>query len=43
MNLKNVNTRVIFNTPLNNVQLSKDTKEQNTKLNKNYANEFELD
>ena len=32
MNLKNVNTRVIFNTPLNNVQLSKDTKEQNTKL-----------
>ena len=32
MNFKNVNTRVIFNTPLNNVQLSKDTKEQNTKL-----------
>ena len=25
MNLKNVNTRIIFNTPLNNVQLSKDT------------------
>lgn len=32
MNLKNVNTRIIFNTPLNNVQLSKDAKEQNTKL-----------
>ena len=32
MNLKNVNTRVIFNTPLNNVQLSKDAKEQNIKL-----------
>ena len=32
MNLKNVNTRVIFNTPLNNVQLNKDTNEQTTKL-----------
>lgn len=32
MNLKNINTRVIFNTPLNKVQLSKDAKEQNTKL-----------
>ena len=32
MNLKNVNTRIIFNTPLNNVQLNKDTKEQITKL-----------
>jgi len=32
MNLKNVNTRVIFNTPLNNVQSSKATKKKNTKL-----------
>ena len=32
MNLKNVNTRVIFNTPLNNVQLNKDTNEHTTKL-----------
>ena len=32
MNLKNVNTRVVFNTPLNNVQLSKDTNEHTTKL-----------
>ena len=32
MNLKNVNTRVIFNTPLNNVQSSKAIKKQNTKL-----------
>jgi len=32
MNLKNVNTRVIFNTPLNNVQSSKAAKKKNTKL-----------
>ena len=32
MNLRNVNTRVIFNTPLNNVQLNKDTNEHTTKL-----------
>ena len=32
MNLRNVNTRVIFNTPLNNVQLSKDKNEHTTKL-----------
>jgi len=32
MNLKNVNTRVIFNTPLNNVQSSKASKKKNTKL-----------
>ena len=32
MNLKNVNTRVVFNTPLNNIQLSKDTNEHTTKL-----------